>query len=65
MEQEPADTCEDAILRRLERHYADLAAWLFRENRILEPTRLPDPIRPVIPPRVIVPARQPFSSRPK
>jgi hypothetical protein len=42
MSQEPSEISLDAVLRKLERHYAYHAAWLFRANRIPEPPRLPE-----------------------
>jgi hypothetical protein len=59
MSQEPTDISLDALLRKLERHYAHHAAWLFRAYGIPEPTRLPDPAQPESPATVDVPPRQP------
>jgi hypothetical protein len=43
MSQEPTDIFLNALLRKLERHYVDHAARLFRAYRIPEPPQLPEP----------------------
>jgi hypothetical protein len=46
MSQEPTDSALDALLRKLERHYVNHAAWLFQAYGIPEPLRLPEPALP-------------------
>jgi hypothetical protein len=42
---------EETILPALRRRCARLTAWLVRTNRVQEPARSPELVRPVIPPR--------------
>jgi hypothetical protein len=59
MSHEPADVYLDALLRKLERHYANRAAGLFQANGIPEPPRLPDPALPESSPKAAIPPRPP------
>src|ERR1700760_250900 len=60
MEQDLADAATEAtLLQTLRRRYAYLAAWLLRLNRAPEPARLPDPVRPLVPPRTLGPPPPP------
>lgn len=65
MEHELADTAEETLLQTLQRRYGYLAGWLLRLNRLPEPARLTEPVRPEIRPRILVPPRQPHPPRPE
>ena len=65
MEHELADTAEETLLQTLQRRYGYLAAWLLRLNRLPEPARLTEPVRPEIRARILVPPRQPHPPRPE
>jgi len=53
-----SEETEELILKVLQRHYADLAAWIVRDSRFREPSRRPEPIRPFAQARIELPSRQ-------
>jgi hypothetical protein len=58
IEAEPID------LEALQRHYADVAMWLVRDSRFLEPARPIEPARSPGRPRFEIPSRQQVPARP-
>jgi hypothetical protein len=54
----------DSILPVLQRHGADILAWLVSLSHTPEPSRMPPPVRqPDVPSRPDIPSRQPYPSR--
>ncbi|MGX1107724.1 MULTISPECIES: hypothetical protein [Bradyrhizobium] len=49
----------------LRRSYGQLAWWIVRLNRVLEPSRAAEPPRTQLPPRPAVPPRRPHPPRPE
>jgi hypothetical protein len=51
-------------LETLQRHYADVTAWLVRLSRYYEPARPAETSRIAIPPRILPPSRHDDPARP-
>ena len=51
------DLDDETFLQALRRDYANLAAWVTRLNRLIEPARAPEPTRVEPPARTVRPAR--------
>jgi hypothetical protein len=49
---------EELVLKVLQRHYAALAAWIVRDNRLREAARPSEPDRSLAQARLELPSRQ-------
>jgi hypothetical protein len=59
-----SDDAKETI-QQAQRRYGHGAAWIFRENRVDEPARLPELTRVEQPVRVDIPPRMPRPPRPE